>query len=174
MLDVWTATQGLSEDKLMVALKQAGKAGRRHGGCQAGCAWNRTPSARATLSIVAKAGYARKGPVTLKLEAGVGIEPAYTALQAALRSSDSSTYLKLPREMPRRGAGMRRRALDSGVQGAQAQHERERMGRRGLKTVVLVELPRSLVKRVDEERPHPGVLRYGHGPIDGVLQQGRP
>jgi len=48
------------------------------------------------------------------------------------------------------------------------------MRRRGLKPVVLVELSGPLVECMYEQGPHPGVLRYGHRAIDGVLQQGRP
>ena len=48
------------------------------------------------------------------------------------------------------------------------------MRRRGLKPVVLVELSGPLVECLYEQGPHPGVLRYGHGAIDGVLRQGRP
>ncbi|SRR6266566_4528783 len=63
---------------------------------------------------------------------------------------------------------------DSQLHSAQAQHERQRMRRRGLKPVMLVELSGPLVECMYEHGPHPGVLRYGHGAIDGVLKQGRP
>ena len=47
--------------------------------------------------------------------------------------------------------------------------------RRGrLKAIVLVELPGPFVKGVHEQGSDSGVLGYGHGAIDGVLQQRRP
>ena len=61
----------------------------------------------------------------------------------------------------------------SGLHAAQAQHERHRMRRRGLKPVVLVELSGALVECMHEQRSHPGVLRYGHCAIDSVPQQRR-
>lgn len=46
------------------------------------------------------------------------------------------------------------------------------MRRRGLKPVVLVELPGLLVKGVHEKGSYARVLRYGHRAIDGVPEQG--
>ncbi len=46
------------------------------------------------------------------------------------------------------------------------------MRRRGLKPVVLVELPGLLVKGMHEKGSDARVLRYGHRAIDRVLEQG--
>jgi hypothetical protein len=46
------------------------------------------------------------------------------------------------------------------------------MRRRGLKSEVLVELPGLLVKGMHEKGSDAGVLRYGHGAIDRILEQG--
>ena len=63
--------------------------------------------------------------------------------------------------------------IPSRLHAAQAQHERHRMRRRGLKPVVFVELFGLFVKGMHEKGSHAGVLRYGHCAIDGVLQQRR-
>jgi len=55
---------------------------------------------------------------------------------------------------------------------AQAQHERQWMRWRGLKSVMLVELSGFFVKSMHEEGPDTRVLRYGHRAIDRVLEQG--
>ena len=60
----------------------------------------------------------------------------------------------------------------SGLHAAQAQHERHRMRRRGLKPVVFVKLLGLLVKGMHEKGSYARVLRYGHRAIDRVLQQG--
>jgi len=57
------------------------------------------------LAAFSDADEARNGPETLKLEAGVGIEPAYTALQAADTFWNSRTYRNVPRPMPRHEDG---------------------------------------------------------------------
>ena len=46
------------------------------------------------------------------------------------------------------------------------------MRRRGLKPVVLVELPGLLVKGMHEKGSYAGVLRYSHRAINRVLEQG--
>ena len=46
------------------------------------------------------------------------------------------------------------------------------MRRRGLKPVVLVELPGLLVKGMHEKGSDARVLRYGHRAIDRILEQG--
>lgn len=46
------------------------------------------------------------------------------------------------------------------------------MHRRGLKPVVLVELPGLLVKGMHEKGSDARVLRYGHSAIDRILEQG--
>jgi hypothetical protein len=51
------------------------------------------------------------------------------------------------------------------------QHQRHRMERRYLKTVMLVERLGAVVQRVYQQRPNTGVLRYGHSPMNRVLQQ---
>ena len=61
--------------------------------------------------------------------------------------------------------------IPSRLHAAQAQHERHRMRRRGLKPVVLIELFGAIVERMHEQGSHPGVLRYGHCAVDSVLQQ---
>ena len=45
---------------------------------------------------------------------------------------------------------------------------------RGLKPVVLVELPGLLVEGMHKKGSDPRVLRYGHRAIDRVLEQGAP
>jgi len=45
------------------------------------------------------------------------------------------------------------------------------MRRRGLKPAVRVELFGVLMERMHKQRSDPGVLRYGHCAIDGILKQ---
>ena len=46
------------------------------------------------------------------------------------------------------------------------------MQRRGLNPIVFVKLPGAVVKGVDEQCAHAGVLCHRHGTIDGILQHG--
>jgi hypothetical protein len=54
---------------------------------------------------------------------------------------------------------------------SQSKHQGQRVRRRRLKPVTLVELLGALMQRMNQQRPHPGVARDGHGAIDGVLKQ---
>ena len=59
----------------------------------------------------------------------------------------------------------------SWLAGIQSQHQRHRVQRRRLKTVVFVKLPGALVKRMHQQRSDIGVLRNHHSAVDSNLQQ---
>lgn len=60
----------------------------------------------------------------------------------------------------------------SWLAGIQSQHQRHRMQRRRLKTIVFVELLGAVVKRMHQQRSDTSVMRNHHRPVDGVLQKG--